>query len=129
MTSTEDGIFRWPAPLASVKPEWVDGYGHMNMGYYLVAYDLQTDRLWPRIGLGPELRAAGLGTFAAEAWLDYQREVTKAAQQSTPSAEQVDKASKEMTEDVIDTIESDGNVPDAAKAELEAAQAQLDGIE
>ena len=77
MTSTEPGVFRWPAPLASVKPEWVDGYGHMNMGYYLVAYDLQTDRLWPRIGLGPGLRAAGLGTFAAEAWLDYQREVTE----------------------------------------------------
>lgn len=74
MTST-DGIFRWPGPLVRVKREWVDGYGHMNMGYYLVAYDLQTDRLWPEIALGQGLRAAGLGTFAAEAWLDYQREV------------------------------------------------------
>lgn len=74
MTST-DGVFRWPAPLARVKREWVDGYGHMNMGFYLVAYDLQTDRLWPEISLGQGLRAAGLGTFAAEAWLDYQREM------------------------------------------------------
>lgn len=75
MTST-DGVFRWPVPLASVKPEWVDHYGHMNMGFYLVAFDAQTDRLWPGIGLGQGLRDAGLGTFAAEAWLDYQREMT-----------------------------------------------------
>ncbi|WP_421988979.1 thioesterase family protein [Roseococcus sp.] len=69
------GWFHWDQPLASVRPEWVDGYKHMNMGNYLVAYDLQTDRLWPHIALGHPLRAAGLGTFAAEAWLDYQREM------------------------------------------------------
>jgi acyl-CoA thioester hydrolase len=77
MISTEGGIFRWPEPLASVRPEWVDGYRHMNMGYYLVAYDAQTDRLWPHLQLGSPLRKAGLGTFAAEAWLDYQREMTE----------------------------------------------------
>ena len=71
------GWFRWPEPLVSVKADWVDGYRHLNMGYYLVAYDLQTDRVWPYLGLGGALRAAGLGTFAAEAWLDYQREMTE----------------------------------------------------
>ncbi|WP_424811982.1 thioesterase family protein [Roseococcus sp. YIM B11640] len=70
-----EGWFLWDQPLASVRPEWVDGYKHMNMGNYLVAYDLQTDRLWPHIGLGKPLRDRGLGTFAAEAWLDYQREM------------------------------------------------------
>jgi acyl-CoA thioester hydrolase len=74
----EDGWFRWDAPLVAVKREWVDSYRHLNMGYYLVAYDLQTDRLWPHLGLGTALREAGLGTFAAEAWLDYQREMTEA---------------------------------------------------
>jgi acyl-CoA thioester hydrolase len=74
----EDGWFRWDEPLVAVKPEWVDGYRHLNMGYYLVAYDLQTDRLWPHLGLGTALKQAGLGTFAAEAWLDYQREMTEA---------------------------------------------------
>jgi hypothetical protein len=67
----EEGWFHWDQPLTSVRPEWVDGYKHMNMGNYLVAYDLQTDRLWEHIALGRPLRAAGLGTFAAEAWLDY----------------------------------------------------------
>lgn len=75
--SIADGVFRWDQPLARVKPEWVDGYRHMNMGYYLVAYDAQTDRLWPHLGLGTALRESGLGTFAAEAWLDYQREMTE----------------------------------------------------
>lgn len=70
-----EGWFHWDQPLASVRPEWVDHYRHMNMGNYLVAYDLQTDRLWPEIGLGHQLRETGLGTFAAEAWLDYQREM------------------------------------------------------
>lgn len=75
---TEDGWFRWDEPLVSVKREWVDSYRHLNMGYYLVAYDLQTDRVWPHLGLGTALKSAGLGTFAAEAWLDYQREMTEA---------------------------------------------------
>lgn len=74
----EDGWFRWDEALVPVKREWVDSYRHLNMGYYLVAYDLQTDRVWPHLGLGTALRQAGLGTFAAEAWLDYQREMTEA---------------------------------------------------
>lgn len=73
----EEGWFGWDEPLVAVKPHWVDGYRHLNMGYYLVAYDLQTDRLWPHLGLGSSLKQGGLGTFAAEAWLDYQREMTE----------------------------------------------------
>lgn len=73
----EEGWLRWDRPLTSVRREWVDGYHHLNMGYYLVAFDMQTDRLWPHLGLGTALRDAGLGTFAAEAWLDYQREMTE----------------------------------------------------
>lgn len=69
-----DGVFRWDAPLSPVRREWVDHYRHMNMGFYLVAFDAQTDRLWPEIALGRSLDAHGVGTFAAEAWLDYQRE-------------------------------------------------------
>lgn len=73
----EEGWFRWDQPLTAVQPEWVDGYRHLNMGYYLVAYDMQTDRVWPHLGLGTALKRAGLGLFAAEAWLDYQREMTE----------------------------------------------------
>jgi acyl-CoA thioester hydrolase len=47
----------------------------MNLAYYLVAFDLATDELWPRLGLGPAFRARGLGTFAVESWQGYRREV------------------------------------------------------
>jgi len=36
-----------PAPFdayrAVVRPEWIDDNGHMNMGYYVVVFDLATD--------------------------------------------------------------------------------------
>lgn len=63
--------------LGPVRPEWVDHYGHMNLAYYVVAFDLATDALWPGLGLGPAFRAQGLGTFAAENWVAYKREVTE----------------------------------------------------
>ena len=66
-------------PLCRVKPEWVDHYGHMNLAYYLVAFDLATDALWPSLGLGRAFQAKGLGTFAAESWQAYNREVTEGA--------------------------------------------------
>jgi acyl-CoA thioester hydrolase len=51
----------------------------MNLAYYLVAFDLATDALWPSLGLGDGFRARGLGTFAAESWQAYNREVTEGA--------------------------------------------------
>ncbi|MFC4168903.1 thioesterase family protein [Teichococcus aestuarii] len=66
-----------PADIGVVRPEWVDHYGHMNLAYYVVAFDLATDALWPGLGLGPAFRAQGLGTFAAENWVAYKREVTE----------------------------------------------------
>ena len=38
--------------ICRVKPEWVDHYGHMNLAYYLVVFDLATDLLWPSLNLG-----------------------------------------------------------------------------
>lgn len=64
-----------PPELVRVRPEWVDHYGHMNLAYYLVAFDLATDALWPALKLGDAFRARGLGTFAVECWQGYRREV------------------------------------------------------
>lgn len=72
--------------LCRVRPEWVDHYGHMNLAYYLVAFDLATDRLWPSLGLGASFRARGLGTFAAESWQGYVREVVLDAPLAAESA-------------------------------------------
>jgi acyl-CoA thioester hydrolase len=49
----------------------------MNLAYYLVAFDIATDALWPDLGLGEGFRVHGLGTFAAESWQAYTREVTE----------------------------------------------------
>ena len=62
--------------LTRVKPEWVDHYGHMNLAYYLVAFDMACDVLWPMLNLGPKFRARGFGTFCGESWQAYTREVT-----------------------------------------------------
>lgn len=61
--------------LCRVRPEWVDHYGHMNLAFYLVAFDIATDVLWPALNLGDAFRARGLGTFAVESWQGYQREL------------------------------------------------------
>lgn len=61
--------------LAVVRPDWVDHYGHMNMAFYLAVFDMATDQLWPELGLGKPLHAEGFGTFAAETWVNYVREV------------------------------------------------------
>ncbi|BDG72419.1 thioesterase family protein [Roseomonas fluvialis] len=66
-------------PLCTVLPGWVDHYRHMNLAYYLVAFDIATDALWPDLGLGDGFRDRGLGTFAAESWQAYNREVTEGA--------------------------------------------------
>lgn len=71
--------------LCRVRPDWVDHYGHMNLAYYLVAFDLATDRLWPTLNLGASFRARGLGTFAVESWQAYLREVVLDAPLSAES--------------------------------------------
>jgi acyl-CoA thioester hydrolase len=59
-----------------VRPEWIDNNGHMNLAYYVLIFDLATDRLFDRIGVGTPYRtASGNSTFAAEAHTIYEREV------------------------------------------------------
>jgi acyl-CoA thioester hydrolase len=72
--------------ICRVRPEWVDHYGHMNLAYYLVVFDLATDALWPSLKLGEAFRARGLGTFAVESWQGYVREVVLDAPLSAKSA-------------------------------------------
>ncbi|KAA2212195.1 thioesterase [Pseudoroseomonas oryzae] len=61
--------------LARVRPEWVDHYGHMNLAHYVTVFDMATDVFWPSLNLGRTFRGQGFGTFAAENWVSYRREV------------------------------------------------------
>ncbi len=78
MTQPERGGI--PAPFtghaATVRPEWIDENGHMNMAYYVVVFDGAIDRLWAAIGLGePYRQRTHHGTFAVEAHITYQAEL------------------------------------------------------
>jgi len=59
-----------------VLPEWIDSNGHMNMGYYLVVFDLATDEWMRLVGLdAAHRRAQEVTTFCLEAHVTYHREV------------------------------------------------------
>ena len=61
---------------ASVLPEWIDYNGHMNVAYYVLAFDQATDAFYDYIGLDAEYRRKTSGsTFAVESHVTYQREV------------------------------------------------------
>lgn len=69
-----------PAPFdayrAVVRPDWIDHNYHMNMGYYLVVFDLATDEFLRWIGLDEaHRRQHRVSTFCLEAHITYHREV------------------------------------------------------
>ncbi len=37
-----------------VLPEWIDHNGHMNLAYYVLAFDLATDKFFDGFGIKPE---------------------------------------------------------------------------
>jgi len=64
------------AARAVVRPEWIDYNGHMNVGYYHVAFDVAADVFFDFLGLSAEFRERhGSTTFALEAHLNFLREV------------------------------------------------------
>jgi acyl-CoA thioester hydrolase len=65
-----------PVHCAVVRPEWIDFNGHMNVAYYLMAFDQAADGLIEALGLGPDYRArTACSTFVVEAHITYQREL------------------------------------------------------
>ncbi len=61
-----------------VQPEWIDYNGHMNVAYYVLAFDRATDRFFDRLGIGEAYRrATNHSLFALEAHVTYERELKK----------------------------------------------------
>ena len=59
-----------------VKPEWIDVNGHMNVAYYVLAFDSGVDLLWTRAGIDDQyIKTRNLSTFAVEAHITYQQEL------------------------------------------------------
>lgn len=68
------------APLAlhreAVDPAWIDYNGHMNLAYYVLAFDHATDAFFDHIGLGVDyLKGNNCSTFTLEAHVTYEREM------------------------------------------------------
>lgn len=60
----------------SVLPGWIDYNQHMNVAYYLMAFDLGIDALWQQFGINEEYISTTRGsTFAVECHVMYQREL------------------------------------------------------
>ncbi|MEM6939877.1 MAG: thioesterase family protein [Pseudomonadota bacterium] len=63
------------SPL-TVRPEWIDFNGHLNMAYYNVLFDTSVDELYPHIGFGEDyVRTTGCTTYVAEFHICYLREL------------------------------------------------------
>jgi acyl-CoA thioester hydrolase len=63
----------------TVAPEWVDYNGHMNVAYYVLAFDRATDRLLDYLGIGEAYRrSANHSIFALEAHVTYLHELRQA---------------------------------------------------
>ncbi len=62
-----------------VLPEWIDVNDHMNVAYYVLAFDQGVDTLWDRFGLTEEyIRSRSGSTFAVESHITWQREISEA---------------------------------------------------
>jgi acyl-CoA thioester hydrolase len=65
---------------ATVLPEWIDYNGHMNVAYYVLAFDHATDGLLDNMGLGQHhVKKHNSSFFVTEAHVNYLAEVVKGA--------------------------------------------------
>ncbi|GIS88964.1 MAG: hypothetical protein CM1200mP18_16740 [Gammaproteobacteria bacterium] len=60
-----------------VLPEWIDFNGHMNVAFYVKAFDHGVDGLTDYVDIGPQkvLRARGTSTFTLEMHINYLQEL------------------------------------------------------
>lgn len=58
--------------------EWIDINDHMNVAYYLLAFDQAVDALWARFGLDEAyIRTHDSSTIAVESHVTWQREIVE----------------------------------------------------
>lgn len=63
-----------------VQADWIDFNGHMNVAYYVVAFDQATDVFNSNLGLGPEYtRDTRKSLFVVDMNVTYKRELKEAA--------------------------------------------------
>lgn len=59
-----------------VLPEWIDVNNHMNVAWYVLAFDQGVDSLWDRFGITNKyIETTENSTFAVEAHINYLQEL------------------------------------------------------
>ena len=62
----------------AVRSEWIDYNGHMNVAYYVLAFDHASDAMCDHIGIGHDyMRETGGSIFILESHVSYLREVVR----------------------------------------------------
>lgn len=62
--------------LGRVRPEWIDYNGHMNVAYYVLAFDEATDTFYDWLGIGKQYKdRTTFSTFTLEGHITYDREI------------------------------------------------------
>lgn len=60
----------------TVQPEWIDVNDHMNVAYYVLAFDQAVDGLWEQFGITSDyINVSNSSTFAVESHITWQREL------------------------------------------------------
>jgi len=74
--SVQAGMLGVEINRGTVLPEWIDINGHMNVAYYVLAFDFAVDALWSDFGLTNEhIMSNNSSTFAVESHVLYRREL------------------------------------------------------
>lgn len=61
----------------NVLPDWIDVNNHMNVAYYVLAFDSAVDALWEQFGITEDhINVSQSSTFAVESHVTWQRELT-----------------------------------------------------
>ncbi len=59
-----------------VKPEWLDYNGHMNLAYYVLAFDYATEAFYEQLGLGEKyIKIENQSMFTIEIDVVYRQEL------------------------------------------------------
>ena len=75
MTDTE--IVGLEVFRGEVLPEWIDVNNHMNVAYYVLAFDKAVDALWEQFGITDDyINVSNSSTFAVESHITWQRELS-----------------------------------------------------
>lgn len=78
LQNIKDAEYNAPLEIhqATVKPEWIDYNGHLNMAYYVLMFDNATDGFFDLIDLGIDyVNRSQHSAFILESHVTYQREV------------------------------------------------------